>query len=62
MIATPFRVTVDDLALFEEDHLAGVRRIAGTSRRDEVLAIAEPDDQRRRILRGDERARLARRS
>jgi hypothetical protein len=48
----------DELALLDEDHLAGLGQDRGDIAGDEVLAFAEADDQRRRVLRCDERPGL----
>ena len=46
------------LAVVEEHDVAGVREDRRDVGGDEVLALAEADDQRRAVPRGDERARV----
>src|SRR3954451_3958022 len=46
------------LAVFEIDDVARVGEERGDVGRDDVLVLAEADDERRAVLRGDDRARL----
>ena len=47
-----------DLSVLEEDHVARVREDRRDVRGDEVLAVAESDDDRRAIAHGDDGARI----
>ena len=48
----------DHLAFLDEDHAAGLAEDRSDIGRHVVLAIAEPNHQRRRVLGGDEQVRL----
>ena len=47
-----------DIAVVEVDDLPRVRENGGHVARDEVLAVAEPDEQRAALARGDDLVRV----
>ena len=49
---------LDDLAVVGEDRAARLREERGDVRREEVLALAETDDERRLVTHADEQVRL----
>ena len=58
MNSTPSGVIVDDLAVVGELHAPRLGEERGEVRGEEVLAVAEPDDQRRLVAHADEMVRV----
>ena len=48
----------DEVAIVEKDDVARVREHGGHVGRHEVLAVAQPDDERRAVAHGDDRPRI----